>query len=134
MGIVRASDDSCNNAPEPGQHASGLGPADRGPGQRGAEGDGGDHERSRGRGPPPLEQPPEVSGQDGVGGSLGAAPRIELPQRASVGVAGVRAQGVVGQVARRRGGCSDSRGDGSREGLWRASVVHIFDHNCYYGS
>ena len=38
-------------APEPGQHAIGARAADRGAGQRGAEGDGGDHEPAAARGP-----------------------------------------------------------------------------------
>ena len=87
-------------APEPGQHAIGARAAHRGAGQRGAEGDGGDHERGGRGGAAGVEERGEVGGERGIGGRLSAAPRVELAQGAGVGVAGVGAQGVVGQLAR----------------------------------
>ena len=100
----------CHVAPEAGQHAVGLGSADGGPGQCGPEGDGGDHERGGGWRAALLEQTAEVGGQRGIGRRRGAAPGVELTQRAAVGSAGVGAQGVRGEVP---GGRGESPGSGS---------------------
>ena len=76
---------------EPREHPIRLGPPDRGAGERGPEGDGGDSDRGRGRRAPLLKQPPEVGGERGVGRGLVSPPGVELAQRAGIGGAGVRA-------------------------------------------
>ena len=120
-------------APEAGQHAVGLGSADGGPGQCGPEGDAGDHERGRGRRAALLEHKAEGGGQRGIGRRRGAAPGIELTQRAAVGRAGVGAQGVRGEASGGRGGRGDRRGSvakGSlREGVRGPDVNHIMHDN-----
>ena len=70
----------------------------------------GDEDRARGGGRRAalLEQKAEVGGQRGIGRRRGAAPGIELTQRAAVGRAGVGAQGVRGEASGGR------RGDGQR--------------------
>ena len=123
-------------APEAGQHAVGLGSADGGPGQCGPEGDGGDPERGRGRRAALLEQPAEVGGQRGIGRRRGAAPGVELTQRAAIGRAGVGAQGVRGEAPGGRGGRGERPGRGAGgslgEGVRGPDVIRIMPHNGTY--
>ena len=123
-------------APEAGQHAVGLGAADGGPGQGGPEGDGGDHERGRGRRAALLEHKAEVGGQRGIGRRRGAAPGVELTQRTGVGRAGVGAQGMRGELARGRGGPGERPGSVAEgplsEGIRGPDVIRIMPYKGNY--
>ena len=123
-------------APEAGQHAGGLGAADGGPGQGGPEGDGGDPERGGGRRAALLEQPAEVGGQRGIGRRRGAAPGVELPQRAAIGRAGVGAHRVRGEAPGGRGGRGERPGRGAAgprgEGVRGPAVIRLLPHNGNY--
>ena len=125
-------------APEASQHAVGLGAADGGPGQGGPEGDGGDHERGRGRRAALLEHNAEVGGQRGIGRRRGGAPGVELTQRTAVGRAGVGAQGMRGEAPGGRGGRGERPGRVAAcplgEGVRGPAVIRIMPYNGTYRS